>query len=533
MRRPSPPAPLPEGEGRQNDPHAPPPTQPDDDFLARRFLAVLALVAVLILVDQAMIQPPLHELTTDAPTINIAGRQRMLSQRLTKMALELDRPEAEENHQPLLDEMEAILTRWSVAHDGLRFGDASLGLRGRNSPEVRSALEAIDPLFRKIRDAASRLSKVEPGRDRTSAEVRADLATIMTNEGEYLARMERIVGLYEAEARARVFRLRQTGWAVAALILISLIGIGLFILRPAARLIRRQFAELREARDALEVRVTERTIELEWANRKLQREVEERSRAEARHRALVEQFSHVARTTTVGEMASGLAHELNQPLGAVANYVEGCLVALERSEPPIGEIRDALGKALGATLRAGEIIRRIRRFVTRHPAEAELFAPNRVVEEVEALLLEEMARLGLALKIDLAPGLPLVSGDPVQIQQVLVNLVRNAGEALSISQPLSPTVVMETRPADSGGVEFLVTDNGEGISPDRVGQVFDPFFSTRAEGMGMGLAISRTIVEAHQGRLLVESVPGTRTTFRFNLPPAGPDDDDTHRLHRG
>ncbi len=529
MRRPSPPAPLPEGEGSQINPVAPPSLPPDDDFLARRFLAVLGLVATLILVDQAVIQPPLFELTTDAPTINNAGRQRMLSQRLTKLALELDRTESEAERRPLLGEMEAVLARWSAAHDGLRFGDANLGLTGRNSPEVRSAFEAIDPLFRRMRDTASRLAKSGPSR----SEDHADLATILETEDEYLNRMERIVGLYESEARARVHRLRQTGWVVTALILVALIGVGIFILKPAARLIRCQFAELREARDALERRVVERTTELERANRELQRESEERSRAEARHRALLEQFSHVARITTVGEMATGLAHELNQPLGAVANYVEGCLVALEQPEPPIEEIKTALSKALGSTFRAGEIIRRIRRFVTRHPAEPERFAPNRVVEEVEALLGEETERLGIALKLVLASELPMIEGDPVQIQQVLVNLVRNAREAVSSSQPSSPTVLMETRLDVSGSVEFRVTDNGEGIAPDRVGLVFDPFFSTRAEGMGMGLAISRTIVEAHQGRLLVESEPGIRTTFRFTLPPAGAVDDDTDRLHRG
>ncbi len=482
---------------------------PDDNFLARRYLVSLLLVAAFLLADRALVQPSLYVLATDAPVINLAGRQRMLSQRLAKTALILERPGGGADRPRLVAEMGSVLARWSATHDGLRFGAPDLSLPGRNSPEVRLALEEIDLPFRKIHEAASRL---------VLGPSPADLAIILATEGDYLARMERIVGLYEQEARGRVERLRRLGWTLSGLALLGLVAIGLFVLGPAARLIRRQFAELREARDVLEARVLERTAALG-------RESEERSRAEARHRALLEQFSHVARTTTIGEMAGGLAHELNQPLGAVANYVEGCLVALQAPSPPVGEVRLALEKALASTLRAGEIIRRIRRFVTRHPVEPERFEANRAVEEVVALFRDEATGLGIPLRVDLAPGLPGLSGDPVQIQQVLVNLVRNASEALKAARTQAPTISLETRADGSGGVEFLVVDNGEGIAPDRLDQVFDPFFSTRAEGMGMGLAISRTIVEAHHGRLAAESQPGARTTFRFTLPPAGPSDD--------
>ncbi len=503
---------------------------PDDHYLTRRYLAALALVALLILVDQALVQPPLHELATDAPVINMSGRQRMLGQRLAKAALALERAATRDDRDRFRSELDVVLIRWAASHDGLRFGNEALSLPGKNSAAVRAAMDDIEPYFRRIRDAVARLAAGEGG----PAAARDDLAVIMDLEVGYLLRMDNIVQLYEAEARARVAGLRRTGWALAGLALLALVGIGLFILRPAARLIRRQFAELRRARDALEVRVRERTAELERANRDLQHEVGERALAEARHRALVEQLGHVARTTTIGEMATGLAHELNQPLGAAANYVEGCLVALESPGPPLDEVRGALGKALAAILRAGLIIRRIRRFVTRHPAEPELFAPNRVVEEVEAFFRDEARRLGIAIRLDMAPELPFLSGDPVQIQQVLVNLVRNATEAVSGPETPSPTVVMETDSAPAGAVEFRVTDNGEGISPDHALRVFDPFFSTRAEGMGMGLTISRTIVEAHLGRISVDSEPGVRTTFRFTIPPpAGAEDHGSDRLRRG
>ncbi|MFI5455980.1 MAG: sensor histidine kinase [Isosphaerales bacterium] len=146
---------------------------------------------------------------------------------------------------------------------------------------------------------------------------------------------------------------------------------------------------------------------------------------------------------------------------------------------------------------------------------------------------DEVGQRSVVLILDLAPDLPKLTGDPVQIQQVLVNLVSNAFDAIASAQPLGPTVLIQTKRVDSGGVEFCVTDNGEGIDQERLTRVFDAYFSTRAGGLGMGLAISRTIIEAHEGRLTVDSVPGITTTFRFTLPAARGDDDGTNSLHRG
>lgn len=305
---------------------------------------------------------------------------------------------------------------------------------------------------------------------------------------------------------------------MTALTLLALAGIGRFVLNPATDLIGRQVAALRGSRDEMEERVRLRTIELQRLNHDLAREVAERVRAEGRQRAAVEQFSHVARITAVGEMASGLAHELNQPLGAIANYTEGCLVALAAPTPALDEVRGVLERILATTLRAGAIVQRIRRFVTRHESVREPIDPNRLVRDVEEFLNDEVRRRGVTLTLDLARDLPSSTGDSVQIQQVLVNLLRNALDALSASQTQNRTVVIATKPDGDGGVEFRVTDNGEGIRTDRLDQIFDAYFSTRVEGMGMGLAISRTIVEAHHGRIRVESEPGVRTTFRFTLP---------------
>ena len=284
-------------------------------------------------------------------------------------------------------------------------------------------------------------------------------------------------GLYERETRAQVDRLLWTGWGVTALILVALLVIGRSILRPASRTIGRQVAELargpRRARGP-GPRTDPGTGAASTATSS--GEIRERSLAEERHRSLLEQFSHVSRTTTIGEMASGLAHELNQPLGAIANYTEGCLVALESPGPPLDEVRDALEKLLATTLRAGQIVKRIRRFVTRHGVTSERFEPNRLVVEVEEFFRDEARRLGIDLRLELAPELPSLWGDPVQIQQVLVNLVRNAFERFATStvqshgpcgdssrtnpgpsSSVSPTMERGSRRSESTGSSTLIS----------------------------------------------------------------------------
>ncbi len=511
---------------------------PDHDSLTRRHYLALGLVAALILVDQLLVQPPLWRLATDAPVINLAGRQRMLGQKLAKTALELDlarrSPAPVRDPRDLVDELRSVADLWSKSHESLKRGDANLEIAEPRSPVLRAAWAELDPIFARIHQASRRLADHPGSSPLLRSAEDAELGQVLSLEAGYLSRMDRIVGLLESEARGRVAALRRFGWFLAGSAWVGLLGIGRLVLRPSARMIRHQFTLVRDARRDAEAEVEHRTEALERANGELRMEAEHRMEAQAKHRALVEQFSHVSRTNTVGEMATNLAHEINQPLGAAANYLEGCLVALDESNPPLGNIRDATTKALAATHRAGQILHRIRHFVRRRPVLVEEFDANRVVIEVEAMLRDEIGRHGIALDRRLAPGLPWLSGDPVQIQQVLVNLVRNAVDALGATRPASPTLILETKRIGPGAVLFAVTDNGEGISPEKLPQVFDPFFSTRAEGMGMGLAISRTIVEAHQGRLSVESVPGFRTTFQFTFPTAGDADDQTSDgLRRG
>jgi two-component system sensor kinase FixL len=492
--------------------------------LHRRSLGSLAAIALLLLLNQLLVQPQFLALAIDPPTINRAGRQRMLSQRLAKAALAVDRA-ARDDGRRYLRELEEVRAAWSASHDRLREALDVPSSRAWGSGSIRAAFRELEPSFARLQGASARLIQVysSPRADRAAG--RAAVAEILAHEAIYLRRMDRIVGLYEGRARARIARLLWTGRALTGLVLVVLIGLGLFVLRPAAGIIRRQIAELQRARDTLEGKVRERTRALEEANRRLVAEGERRSAAEARHRAALEAAGHASRASTLGEMASGLAHELNQPLGAIANYAEGCLVELERDAPDLDALRETHRKLLATTLRAGAVVKRVRRFVTRRPLDPGPFGAARLLAEVAEIMADEARRRGITLRVGAVSDLPLAWGDPVQIQQVLINLVRNACEAIDASETSARQVVLAAERPSPGTVQFRVTDDGEGIAAEQLGRVFDPYFSTRAEGMGMGLAISRTIVEAHQGTLAVESRPGAGTTFRFSLPAAGAGDD--------
>jgi two-component system, LuxR family, sensor kinase FixL len=501
-------------------------TPPDPAVLLnRRSFAGLALIGLLVLANQLIVQPPLLRLMTDAPLINVAGRQRMYSQRLAKEALAMEAATTQAARRQRRENLESVLQNWASIHLMLRDDDKRRS--GGATGAVAREFDRLEPHFRRIQTAAALLVA-----DDSAAKDRERLQAILDSEGEFLQGMERIVGLYEARASERVNSLIAMGWALAALIVVGLAAMVAFVLRPASRLIERQLTKLNEARGALEIRVSERTAAFERANADLARAADERSKAEERQRVLVEQFSHVARATTVGEMASGLAHELNQPLGAIANYAEGCLVALDAASPPIDEIRGVLRKILAASLRAGAIVLRVRRFVTRQGPVRELVATDRLAREVAEFFGDEAKRRGVDLRVDVAPNVPLVWGDPIQIQQVLMNLVRNAFDAVPAAQHPAPTVLLATRSLPDGAAELAVSDSGHGIPPNQLERIFDAYFSTRDDGMGMGLAISRTIAAAHQGRIEVDSTPGVGTTFRLTLPAVSGDDGGTDGLHR-
>jgi two-component system sensor kinase FixL len=218
----------------------------------------------------------------------------------------------------------------------------------------------------------------------------------------------------------------------------------------------------------------------------------------------------------MGEMASTLAHELNQPLSAISNYLKGSLRLLEgNSDDRSAKMRDALDKAGDQAMRAGQIIRRLRDFVARGESERRVESVTKLVEEASALSLVGVKDRGIRVQFQFDPTVDLVLADRVQIQQVLLNLIRNAMDSMETSQ--TRDLVISIVPAGDSHVRISVADSGSGIAPEISEQLFQPFVTTKRQGMGVGLSISRTIVEAHGGRIWVEPNPTGGTIFLFTL----------------
>jgi two-component system, LuxR family, sensor kinase FixL len=245
------------------------------------------------------------------------------------------------------------------------------------------------------------------------------------------------------------------------------------------------------------------------------RDLSERQAAEARMQELQAELVHVSRLTAMGEMASALAHELNQPLAAIANYLKGSSRLLARPDAPSHRLKEALDKAAEQALRAGDIIRRLREFAARGETERRVESLRRIVEEASALALVGAKEHGVNVRFRFDPGVDQVLADRVQIQQVVLNLIRNAIDAMG-DAPRKELAVTADRPGP-GYARISVADTGPGVSPEIEGQLFQPFITTKREGMGVGLSISRTIIEAHGGRIWVDPTPGGGATFRFTL----------------
>lgn len=245
------------------------------------------------------------------------------------------------------------------------------------------------------------------------------------------------------------------------------------------------------------------------------RDLSERQATEQRLHELQSELVHMSRLTAMGEMASTLAHELNQPLAAITNYVKGSSRMLDAATPDIPKIKDALGAAAGQALQAGEIIRRLRDFVTKGEAERRIESLPKLIEEAGALALVGAKQIGVKVRFEIDWNVDLVLADKVQIQQVILNLMRNAVEAVERSDRRE--LVISTRAIDEEMAEVAVADSGPGVSPEVAEQLFRPFVTTKSQGMGVGLSICRTIVEAHGGRIAVETNADGGATFRFTL----------------
>jgi two-component system, LuxR family, sensor kinase FixL len=246
------------------------------------------------------------------------------------------------------------------------------------------------------------------------------------------------------------------------------------------------------------------------------RDLTERQQTETRLQELQAELVHMSRFTALGEMASTLAHEINQPLTAITNYLKGCRRILERMEgDAVPMLRDAVNEAGEQALRAGQVIRHLREFVARGESEKHLENLPKLIEEASALSLVGAKEQGVRVTFQFDPEAPYVLVDRIQIQQVLLNLIRNAIEAMQDSQRRE--LKIGTALVEDGHVELIVEDTGPGLSPEVAAQLFQPFVTTKKHGMGVGLSICRTIVESHGGKIWADSKQGEGTTFHFTL----------------
>ena len=255
----------------------------------------------------------------------------------------------------------------------------------------------------------------------------------------------------------------------------------------------------------------------------LVRDIAQRRRDEEETRRLQAELTHALRLGTMGEMATGFAHELNQPLAAIANYAVGCRRRIEQGETNLAVLVPALVRIAEEAQRAGEIIRRIRGFVSKRPPTVTDVDLAEVAGTSVSLIENEARHARIALVVDLPSQLPRALGDAVSIQQVLINLIRNAVEAVAErdAPDSSARRVLISAVLQGRAIEVTVADTGRGIPPEVRDRLFEPFFTTKATGTGMGLSICRTIIEALGGRITVDSTEGEGTRFSFTLPLAG------------
>jgi len=251
---------------------------------------------------------------------------------------------------------------------------------------------------------------------------------------------------------------------------------------------------------------------------KLTTDVDDQKKAEEALQTSQAELAHVTRVTSMGELTASIAHELNQPLAAVVTHGQACLRWLNRPVPDLAEARGAVERMIQDGIRGGEVIARIRALMKKEPPARVLLDLDEAVRET--LAIAPLQTAGTVLRLELAGDLPRVLADRIQLQQVLLNLIGNAADAMRFVGDRSRELVIRTAVLEPRTVSLAVEDTGIGVEPDQWDRLFEPFHTTKPDGLGMGLTISRSIIESHGGRLWAERNAGPGMTFRFSLPVA-------------
>ena len=462
--------------------------------MALKSLAALGLLAVLSAVILAIFSAQTQAVELTAGVVNVAGRQRMLSQRAALLADRWVDAGDEQARAALYAELLDIARRMEQAHRGLMYGDSGMRLPPAPPEVLALYFEPPDSLNLQIIRYVTAIRELcrDPTRP-LAGDPGLEFIRETAYSGTLLTKLDAAVDTFQRHSEARVERLQRFEVLVFGLILATLATTGLLVFRPMVRSVE---AHLRQLRDS------------------------ERRRLELRAR-----LTHVTRLGTMGEMAASLAHEINQPLTAIATYSQACRRLIASGQASFEDLEETLGKVSAQAHRGGEVIRRLRSLGKDGESRRQLARLDEVVEEAVKLAEADARHHDFRIETDFEPALPPVAVDPVQIQQVVLNLIRNGIDACEESAPaaeeLRPPIRVSTRLGDDGKLEVAVHDRGCGIESDALSRLFEPFFTTKASGMGVGLAISRSIVTSHGGRLWFENRPGGGAVFRFSLPAAG------------
>lgn len=477
--------------------------------LGRRFSVVLCIVALLLLIDQIALQPQLTRLILAAPLINLAGRQRMLSQRIVKCILAIERdPDSSAAQQ---SELRESLLQWEQAHAQLQPLAVTWGV------EAHTSLAQLNIEFDTVKNAA--VKRLQG--DTNPADSRADL---LIHEQSYLAEMELFVTQCERAVQRRVRFLRTLSGSLSVVSLMLLAGMAVWVLQPATRIIRQQVYELAEssekvraARDELEERVLLRTRDLQEAHDTLAAAAVAQREADERLRQLQEQLAHAARVTGLGQLATGLAHELNQPLGAIANSSETLDLLLAQPAIQPEPLQQAAGKIRQAALRAGRIVSGLRDLVRPRTGQRSRENLCELVNDV-LLLCEPLAREeGVVITRNWTGAMfTAVDVHRIQIQQVVLNIVQNAISVLKDMPASQRRLQIHISRGEQVQLEFI--DSGPGFPVMMLGEELLRFQSTRPDGLGLGLSISQSIVHAHAGELRLENIPAGGARVVVTLP---------------
>jgi signal transduction histidine kinase len=249
-------------------------------------------------------------------------------------------------------------------------------------------------------------------------------------------------------------------------------------------------------------------------------DVTDRRCAEQKANDYLRQLARLNRAAGLGEMATSIAHEVKQPLFAIVGNAQIVQRMLKQDQPDMEEVRAALGEIVGDGNRAASIIDNVRSLVRKEQQSAEPLDLNQVALDAIEFITPELRKRSLVLKTELADTLPAITGNSIELQQVILNLVINGAQAIRQTENGSNELLLRTT-AQDGFVELAVKDRGVGIEPDQADRLFEPFYTTKAQGTGMGLAINRSIIESHQGRIWATANNSCGATFRFQLPAAG------------